>query len=81
MTHKFLPPDDGLWHLVRWQKPVRLFDRIIAPFTDEYDMVLDPFAGVGSLGEWCFKNNRNYVGIEYDKEIFDLAENRLLEMQ
>jgi DNA modification methylase len=44
-------------------------------------MVLDPFAGVGSLGEWCFKNNRNYVGIEYDKEIFDLAENRLLEMQ
>jgi adenine specific DNA methylase Mod len=64
-------------HLVRWQKPVRLFDRIIAPFTDEHDIVLDPFMGVGSLGEWCIKNNRDYVGIEYDKEVFGLAEERL----
>jgi DNA modification methylase len=64
-------------HLVRWQKPVKLFDRIIAPFTDEQDIILDPFMGVGSLGEWCINNNRNYVGIEYDKEVFNLAENRL----
>jgi DNA modification methylase len=64
-------------HLVRWQKPIKLFDRIVAPFTDEHDMIIDPFMGVGSLGEWCINNNRNYVGIEYDKEVFDLAENRL----
>jgi len=64
-------------HLVRWQKPVKLFDRIIAPFTDEEDNILDPFMGVASLGEWCIKNNRNYVGIEYDKEVFDLAKERL----
>jgi DNA modification methylase len=67
--------DDG--HLVRWQKPVRLFDRIIAPFTDEDDIIFDPFMGSGSLGEWCIKNNRNYIGTENDKSIFDLAKERL----
>ncbi len=67
--------DDG--HLIRWQKPLKLFDRIIAPFTDEGDWILDPFMGSGSLGEWCIKNNRNYVGIEYDKEVFSLAKQRL----
>jgi len=64
-------------HLIQWQKPVKLFDRIVAPFTDEEDVVLDLFMGSGSLGEWCILNNRNYVGIENDKEVFDLAKQRL----
>jgi DNA modification methylase len=64
-------------HLVRWQKPVKLFERIIAPFVDEDDYILDPFMGVASLGEYCWKNNLNYVGIEYDKEPFELAKQRL----
>jgi len=71
--------DDG--HLVRWQKPVRLFDRITACFTDEGDWILDPFAGSMSLGEWCIKNNRNYVGVEDDKEVFELGKKRLKETQ
>ena len=31
--------DDG--HLIRWQKPLALIQRILAPFTDEGDTVLD----------------------------------------
>lgn len=64
-------------HLIKWQKPVRLFDRIVFPFTDENDDVLDLFMGIGSLGEWCLRNNRNYVGLENNKEVFDLAESRM----
>jgi len=64
-------------HLVRWQKPVRLFDRIIAPFTNEGDWIVDNFMGTASLGEWCVNNNRNYVGIENDKEVFCLAKIRM----
>ncbi len=64
-------------HLVRWQKPQRLYDRIILPFTDEGDWILDPFMGSGSLGLWCKLNNRNYVGIEYDKEVFQLAKKNI----
>jgi DNA modification methylase len=67
--------EDG--HLIKWQKPLRLFDRIISQFTDENDWIGDPFMGSGSLGEWCIKNNRNYVGKELDKEPFDLAKQRL----
>lgn len=67
--------DDG--HLIRWQKPQKLYDRIIAPFTDEGDLILDPFAGSGSLGLWCKNNNRNYIGIEIDPEVYRLAERNI----
>jgi DNA modification methylase len=63
--------DDG--HLIRWQKPLALYDRIIAPFTDEDDLILDPFMGSGSLGLWCKRNHRDYVGIEIDNEVFGYA--------
>jgi DNA modification methylase len=60
-------------HNVRWQKPIKLYDRIIAPFTDYFDIVLDPFMGTGSLGRWCRMNQRSYIGIEIDPEIYMLA--------
>lgn len=64
-------------HLVRWQKPLRLYDRIIAPFINKGDWVLDPFMGSGSLGKWCYQNDINYVGIEKDKEVFKLAKKNI----
>lgn len=67
--------DDG--HLIRWQKPLKLFDRIIAPFTDEGDLIIDPFMGSASLGEWSVKNNRNYIGIELYEDVFKLAKERI----
>lgn len=72
---------DDSGHNVRWQKPLKLFDRIIFPFTDEEDDVGDPFMGVGSLGEWCKKNNRNYIGYENSVEIFNLAKERLIDAE
>lgn len=67
--------EDG--HLLRWQKPLRLYDRIILPFTDDGDLVIDPFMGSGSLGKWCKLNNRDYIGIEMDPEVFKLAERNI----
>lgn len=67
--------EDG--HLIHWQKPLKLFDRIILPFTDEGDTVYDPFMGSGSLGVWCKRNNRNYVGVELDTDVFNLAKERI----
>lgn len=60
-------------HLIRWQKPLKLYDRIIAPFVDPGDTILDLFMGSGSLGAWSILNNMNYIGIENDKEVFELA--------
>ena len=67
--------EDG--HLIRWQKPVALIQRLLDPFTDKGDTVLDLFMGSGTVGEWCILNDRNYIGIENDPIVFGLAEKRL----
>jgi DNA modification methylase len=64
-------------HLVRWQKPLQLMDRILLPFTDEGDIILDLFMGVGTVEEWAILNNRNVIGIENDNEIYELAQERI----
>lgn len=43
------------------------------------DTVLDPFMGSGSTGVACGKSKRNFIGIELDKQYFELAQNRLVD--
>jgi DNA modification methylase len=62
---------------IQWQKPLKLMSRLLLPFTDENDWILDPFLGSGTTGVWCKHNNRNFVGIELDKEVFDIAKKRI----
>ena len=62
---------------IHWQKPLNLMERIILPTTDENDLVLDPFMGTGSTAMTCIKNNRNFIGIENDEKIYNLAKLRL----
>lgn len=61
------------------QKPIELMERLIKLTTKENDIVLDPFMGGGSTAVACVKNNRRFVGIEIDKEYFDIACNRIEE--
>jgi DNA modification methylase len=60
-----------------WQKPLKLMDRLLLPFTDEGDWVLDTHLGTGTTGEWCVMNKRNFYGIEKDEHIFDIAKERI----
>jgi DNA modification methylase len=64
-------------HLIKWQKPLRLMDRLLLPFTDEGDFIVDPFSGSGTTALWCKKNNRDCVAIEIDPETFRLSLERL----
>lgn len=59
------------------QKPVKLLEHIIKIASNENDIVLDCFNGVGSTGEACLNLNRRYIGIEIDKEYIDLTKKRL----
>ena len=61
------------------QKPVELIEQIILKSTDENDTILDPFMGSGTTGIACVNNNRNFIGIELDKQYFDIAQNRIKE--
>lgn len=65
-------------HLIKWQKPLKLFDRILLPFTDENDLIIDPFMGSGTVAEWCKQNHRNYIGIELDDEVYNIAKQRVM---
>ncbi len=59
------------------QKPVAILEKIIKIASNENDIVLDCFNGVGSTGEAALKNNRKYIGIEIDKEYIIATEERL----
>jgi len=47
-------------------KPIELLENIIKHTTDENDILLDCFAGTGSLGKSCLNLNRKCVLIEKD---------------
>lgn len=59
------------------QKPVALLEWLIKTFTNEGETVLDSCMGSGSTGVACKNTNRDFVGIELDKEYFDIAKNRI----
>ena len=54
-------------------------DWFINKFTKDNDVVLDCFMGLGTTGISCVKYNRDFVGIELDKEYFNIAESRIKE--
>lgn len=64
-------------HNIRWQKPEWLMERLMLPFTDRGDNVLDLFMGSGTLGKIAVSHGRNYVGIESNRHVFSLAEERI----
>ena len=60
------------------QKPLDLLEYLIKTYTNENDIVLDNCMGSGTTGEACMNLGRNFIGIEKDKEYFEIAEKRLL---
>lgn len=59
------------------QQSEKLLDRIIQLFTLKGDIILDPFAGSGTSGASAITNNRKWIGIEQNEQIFKLIEKRL----
>ena len=53
--------------------PVSLPMWFIKLFTEEGDLVLDPFMGAGTTALACIKLNRHYVGIEMMEKYYNLA--------
>ena len=59
------------------QKPLALMERCVLLWTNENDTVLDFTMGSGTTGVACKKLNRNFIGIERDKEYFEIARKRI----
>ena len=61
------------------EKPVALMEWLLKYYSKEGDVVLDPTMGSGSTGVACKNMNRNFIGIEKDPEIYEVAVNRIQE--
>lgn len=59
------------------QLPTKLMSRIIEIYSNEGDLVFDPFGGAGTTAISAKLNNRNYTITDIDDEYFDIAHNNL----
>ena len=59
------------------QKPEKLIERLVKASSDVGDVVLDPFAGVGTCPAVCRRLGRRFIGIERERDLVDLANARL----
>ena len=63
------------------KKPIKLLEYLIKTYTKENETVLDFTMGSGSTGVACKNTNRDFVGIELEKEYFDIAKERIETLQ
>ena len=63
------------------QKPVALLEYLIKAYTNPGEVVLDNCMGSGSTGVACINTGRKFIGMELDKEYFDIAVRRIAAAQ
>lgn len=59
------------------QKPVLLMEDLIKTYTNEGETVLDFTMGSGTTGVACVNTGRKFIGIELDKNYFEIAKRRI----
>ena len=63
------------------QFPVEVAERCVLALTNEDDLVLDPYAGVGSSLIAALKNNRKALGAEKETKYIEIAKDRITRLQ
>lgn len=58
-------------------KPLELMKDLIYFYSNEGDLVCDPFMGSGTTGVACKELGRNFIGVELDEQYFNIAVNRI----
>lgn len=61
------------------QKPENLMQHFVELLSNPGEWVLDPFMGSGTTGVVSKRSDRNFIGVELDKEYFDIASKRIQE--
>jgi len=59
------------------QKPLDLVKNLILTYSNEGDVILDPFMGSGTTMLAAQELNRNGIGIEIFPDYFNIAQNRI----
>jgi len=61
------------------EKPIKMMEVLINNSSNETDIVLDPFSGIGTTAIACINTNRNYIGFELDEAYYNIAQKRIEE--
>lgn len=61
--------------------PLDLAKDHIRSWSEEGDIVLDPFMGSGTTAKACIALNRKYIGFEIDEEYWKMSQKRIREVQ
>ena len=61
------------------QKPADLIELLLNQSSNENEVIFDGFMGSGSTGVACMNTNRKFIGIELDKNYFNIAKQRIEE--
>jgi len=80
-------PTDTWWHTIvptngrertgyPTQKPLGIINRIIQASSHPGDLVVDFFAGSGTIGEACLKLNRQFILVDNNKQAMDVMKRR-----
>jgi site-specific DNA-methyltransferase (adenine-specific) len=76
----------NVWHMPSEKKnktghpavfPEQLVTDHIISWSNENDVVLDPFLGSGTTAIACVKTNRRYIGFELSEKYFEIAKTRI----
>lgn len=63
------------------QKPEKLIERLVLASSAPGDLVLDPFAGVGTCPVVCKRHGREFIAFEINQDFVSIGEERLHELQ
>lgn len=58
-------------------KPIKLMEYLVKLITPPNGIVLDCFMGSGSTGIACVNLGKNFIGIEIDKDYYEIAKKRI----
>jgi DNA modification methylase len=62
-------------------KEVSHYGHLVRMFTPPGGVVLDPFMGSGTTGVACVQEGRDFIGIEREREYYEIAERRIAAAQ
>lgn len=63
------------------QKPEKLIERLVKASSNEGDIVLDPFCGVGTCPAVCKRLGRHFIGIEQNEAFVNASMERLMAIE
>jgi site-specific DNA-methyltransferase (adenine-specific)/modification methylase len=77
---------EDIWEIKRGKKidkshsavfPEELVDKIVTLFSNQGDLIYDPFMGIGTTAVSCIKNKRNWIGSEISSKYCGIIKERI----